>query len=73
MHGRCGCSNETALVIMLKGADPLYQLDLRADPPCIKRYRPGTHASCPCSVYLLPNTAFSMVLLALILSKLMHF
>lgn len=26
---------------MLKGADPLYQMDLRADPPCIKRCRPG--------------------------------
>lgn len=39
---RCGCSNEKALVVMLKGADPLYQIDLRADPPCTKRYRPGT-------------------------------
>ncbi|BDA45290.1 probable lipase at C-terminar half [Coccomyxa sp. Obi] len=37
----CGCSNERALVVMLKGAEPLYQIDLRADPPCIKRFRPG--------------------------------
>lgn len=38
---RCACNNERALVIMLKGADPVYQLDLRADPPCIKRHRSG--------------------------------
>ncbi|CAL8471112.1 g10654 [Coccomyxa elongata] len=38
---KCGCSNERALVVMLKGADPLYQIDLRADPPCTKCYRPG--------------------------------
>ena len=40
-HGRCVCSNERAVVLMMKGADPVYQLDLRADPPCIKSQRPG--------------------------------
>ena len=32
---------------MLKGADPVYQLDLRADPPCIKSRRPGTSQPLP--------------------------
>lgn len=32
---------------MLKGADPVYQLDLRADPPCIKSKRPGTSQPLP--------------------------
>lgn len=40
-HCRCVCSNERAVVLMMKGADPVYQLDLRADPPCIKSHRPG--------------------------------
>ena len=38
---RCVCSNEAAVVLVMKGADPVYQLDLRADPPCIKSPRPG--------------------------------
>lgn len=28
-------------MLMMKGADPVYQLDSRADPPCIKSQRPG--------------------------------
>ena len=43
-HARCICSNERAVVLMMKGADPVYQLDLRADPPCIKSQRPGKYA-----------------------------
>ena len=39
---RCVCSNEAAVVLVMKGADPVYQLDLRADPPCIKSPRPGS-------------------------------
>lgn len=38
---RCVCSNKAAVVLVMKGADPVYQLDLRADPPCIKSPRPG--------------------------------
>ena len=38
---RCVCSNESAIVLVMKGADPVYQLDLHADPPCIKSPRPG--------------------------------
>ncbi|CAK0782345.1 hypothetical protein CVIRNUC_005640 [Coccomyxa viridis] len=37
----CVCSNKAAVVLVMKGADPVYQLDLRADPPCIKSPRPG--------------------------------
>ncbi len=48
-HARCVCSNERAVVLMMKGADPVYQLDLRADPPCIKSQRPGEHPS-PCQL-----------------------